>query len=89
MPMRLRHPMHDLPARASGHPSGRTTGRPRWTGAAYAAVLLAALCSAWLQSADAETPPHDAALLSLASWAAGGLADGEAAPQALPAAPPR
>lgn len=89
MPMPLRHPMHDLAARASRHPSDRTSTPWRWTGAAYAAVLLAALCGAWLQSDDAEASAHDAALLSLASWAAGGLADGDTAPRALPVTPQR
>jgi hypothetical protein len=90
MPLRLHHalhhPLHHLPAAAGRHPKGAPAPR-RWTGAAYAAVLLAALGSAWLQPGAAEAPAHDAALLSLASWAAGGLADGDAAARTPPATP--
>jgi hypothetical protein len=85
MPMHFVRPMTAPPA-----PCGRRTpcapAPRRWTGTAYAAVLLAALCSAWLQPGRAEAPALDAALLSLASWAAGGLADGDAVP---PPAPPQ
>jgi hypothetical protein len=87
MPLRLHHPLHHLPAPAGRHPKGCAPAPWRWTGAAYAAVLLAALGSAWLQPGAAEAPAHDAALLSLASWAAGGLADGDAAARTQPATP--
>lgn len=89
MPMQLRHPMHDLAARAHGRSSERSNTPWDWTGAAYAAVLLTALCGAWLQSGDAQASAHDAGLLSLASWAAGGLADGDTAPQTMPVVPQR
>lgn len=71
MPMHLRRPrLHAAVPAPSRAPR-------RWTGVAYAAVLLAALCSAGVQPGRAEAPAHDAALQSLAQWAAGGLADGD------------
>lgn len=75
MPMRLRHPMHDLPTGSTSRPPGRASRPSRWTGAGYAAVLLAALASAWLQPGRAEVPGLDASLLALADWAGGGLAE--------------
>ncbi len=87
MPLPLRHPMHELPQSAMDRSPLRAAASWRGTGAAYAAVLLAALCSAWLQPGAAEAPAHDAALLSLANWAAGGLAEGDAVTRTLPATP--
>ncbi len=56
-------------------PPGRRPDRCRWTGAAYAAVLLAALVSAWWQPGRDEAPAHADALLALAHWAGGGMTD--------------